>query len=510
MTRPLFCLMALFAALVLWTSCRKDFEYAPSAGNLEFSRDTVFLDTIFSTIGSSTYSLKVYNPTRDDVLIPSIRLDQGQQSGYRLNVDGMAGKVFNDVPLLAQDSLFIFVETTFDISDTNETTFLYTDAILFDSGGFLQQVQLVTLVRDAIFLFPGTSNNGSTETITVGLDNDGREVKVEGFYLSDDQLNFTNEKPYVVYGYAAVPPDEQLNIAPGTRVHFHKDSGFFVSDGASIQVNGALSTDSVLLENEVVFEGDRLEPEFSDTPGQWGTIWLSPGSLNNTIDHLTLRNATVGLLVEGNGIVQSPTLTINNSQVYNSANINLWAKNASIVSVNTVLANAGNASLYCSLGGRYTFVHATIANYWTMGFREGAALRIDNFSQLRTGDLNTASFVNTIVDGNLSLELSLNSNGINEFNFSFLNCLLKFKDDNGQFSQNPLYNFENTDNYSEILLNQDADFINAANNDFNIGELSIAKDNADLEAAQTVPLDIRGLDRTLDPDIGAYESVTHD
>jgi hypothetical protein len=28
-----------------------------------------------------------------------------------------------------------------------------------------------------------------------------------------------------------------------------------------------------LSENEVVFEGDRLEPEYADVPGQWGTIF---------------------------------------------------------------------------------------------------------------------------------------------------------------------------------------------------------------------------------------------
>jgi hypothetical protein len=508
--RPYLYVILLLCAIVLWTSCRKDFEYAPSAGNLEFSRDTVYLDTIFSNIGSSTYSLKVYNPTRDDVLIPSIRLDQGQESGYRLNVDGMAGKEFMDVSLLAQDSLFIFIETTFDISNTNETTFLYTDAIQFDSGSFLQEVQLVTLVKDAVFLYPGILTDGTTETITVGLDGDGSEIKVEGFYLSDSQLNFTNEKPYVVYGYAAIPPDKQLTIDPGTRVHFHKDSGIFVTEGASIQINGELSTDPLVMENEVVFEGDRLEPEFSDVPGQWGTIWLSPGSTNNTMDHLTIKNATVGLLVEGNGELQSPTLALNNSQIHNSSSINLWARNASIVSENTVLGTAGNTSLYCNAGGDYIFTHATIANYWTQGFRQGAALQIDNFSQSTSEDLVNASFINCIIDGNMALELSLNSNGTNAFNYSFTNCLLKFKDGNEQFSQNPLYDFGNTDNYDQILLNQEVDFINPGNNNFDIEQSSAAIDNANFEAAQTVPFDIKGTDRTTTPDIGAYENVTHE
>ena len=59
---------------ILWSSCRKDFEYQESSGNLTFSKDTVYLDTIFTTIGSSTYTLKVYNPSHTDIQIPSITL----------------------------------------------------------------------------------------------------------------------------------------------------------------------------------------------------------------------------------------------------------------------------------------------------------------------------------------------------------------------------------------------------------------------------------------------------
>ncbi len=80
--------------ILLWSSCRKDFEFAPSSGNLQFSKTTVYLDTIFANIGSSTYNLKVYNPSGDDISIPTIRLANGESSGYRLNVDGVPGKSF--------------------------------------------------------------------------------------------------------------------------------------------------------------------------------------------------------------------------------------------------------------------------------------------------------------------------------------------------------------------------------------------------------------------------------
>jgi len=497
--------LLLFSILVLWSSCRKDFEYGPSSGNLEFSRDTVYLDTIFSNIGSSTYSFKVYNRTRDDILIPSIRLNQGQESGYRLNVDGVAGKEFMDVPILARDSLFVFVETTFDVSETNEVNFLYTDAVQFDSGSFLQEVQLVTLVKDAVFLYPSTSSMGTTETIDVGMDGNGGILQVEGFFLQDDQLNFTNEKPYVIYGYAAVPSGRTLQIDAGTRVHFHQDSGIYVSDNASLQVNGQLSTDTTSQENEVIFEGDRLEPQFENVPGQWGTIWLSPGS-SADMDYLTIKNASIGMLVQGSPSSLSPILSLNNTQIHNSANINLWAQNADISAENCVLGSAGRASLYCNNGGSYDFRHCTIANYWTNGPRQGAALQIDNFSTFGASDLVKAHFANCIVDGNAALELLLTPNEINAFNFTFLNCLIKFKDDRGQFAQDPLYDFENGTSYQNIFLNLDTDFVDPSQNDFSIQESSRARDQGDIGTAQTVPLDIRGNDRTQTPDIGAYEN----
>jgi hypothetical protein len=87
--------------LTLWSSCRKDFEFTPSTGALEFSKDTIYLDTVFTNIGSSTYNLKVYNRSSEDIVIPSLKLSLGESSNYRLNVDGMPGKVFENIQIQA-------------------------------------------------------------------------------------------------------------------------------------------------------------------------------------------------------------------------------------------------------------------------------------------------------------------------------------------------------------------------------------------------------------------------
>ena len=119
--KKVFYFVFTISLLMLWSSCRKDFEFDLSSGNLEFSKDTVYLDTVFSNIGSSTYNLKVFNNSNNDIVIPSLRLSQGQSSLYRLNVDGqtgsgaISGKEFENVEILAKDSMYIFIETAFGV-----------------------------------------------------------------------------------------------------------------------------------------------------------------------------------------------------------------------------------------------------------------------------------------------------------------------------------------------------------------------------------------------------------
>ena len=166
--------LLLLCSIVLWSSCRNDFETEPSTGNLQFSRDTVYLDTVFSNIGSSTYNLKVYNRSDDDITIPTIQLSGGESSNYRLNVDGLPGKSFENIDILANDSIFVFIETTANIENfSNENQFLLTDAIEFDTGANQQKVELVTLIQDAVFLYPEKFDDGTTESLSFGFDEEG-------------------------------------------------------------------------------------------------------------------------------------------------------------------------------------------------------------------------------------------------------------------------------------------------------------------------------------------------
>ena len=520
MKRILYFLLTLIV-LMSWSSCRKDFNFSPSTGALEFSRDTVYLDTIFTDIGSSTYNLKVYNRSDDDIVIPTIQLTRGASSFYRMNVDGMTGdegptegKYFENVELLANDSLFIFIETTYntDTVPVSDLEFLYTDAIEFDSGSNQQKVELVTLVKDAVFIYPNRDENNVVETLVFDVDGDGTddETTLQGRFLEDSELTFTNERPYVIYGYAAVDSGDELNIEAGARVHFHANSGLLVTPGGSLKVNGAFSNDQDLLENEVIFEGDRLEPLFEDVPGQWGTIWLFPGSIDNEINYATIKNASAGILCEGNQSEVNYKLNINNSKIYNSSNFGILGRATSIKGENVVINNSGQSSFAGTVGGRYNFTHCTIANYWNSSFRQFPSVYLNNYlvqadNSIDINDLEEANFNNCIIFGNDDPEFILDQDTSGDvFNFKFTNSLLRFNNSSITGSN---YNFNNADLYENCLFNDDPDFRDPFNNDLIIGDNSDADSQANTTFANQVPFDILNVNRTTSPDIGAYQSI---
>ena len=502
---------------MLWSSCRKDFEFSPSTGSLQFSKDTVYLDTVFTNIGSSTYNLKVYNKSDDDISIPAVRLALGETSNYRLSVDGIAGKSFNNVEVLAKDSLFIFIESTIDINNfTNPNgTYLYTDQIEFDAGSNLQKVELVTLVQDAVFIYPDRDNTTKVvETLTLDIGGELVETELQGRELLPTELTFTKEKPFVIYGFATVPNGETLTIEAGSRLHFHENSGIIVSNGASINVNGAYSNDLDLLENEVIFEGDRLEPGFSQVPGQWGTIWLLDGSVDNTINYATIKNSTIGVLSDGNPDEANDKLTITNTQIYNSSSFGVLGRNTSISGENVVINNSGLSSFAGTLGGKYNFTHSTIVNYWDNGFRQFPAVLLNNFvldedNVATIADLTEANFNNCIIYGNDNPEILLDEieDASVVFNFKFTNCLIRFEDNSNNFT-GVNYDFNDTAKYEGNIFNEDPNFKDVEFNELIIGDDSAANGQGLSSFATQIPFDILNVNRTSLPDLGAYQHIT--
>ena len=80
----------LLALGLLLLSCNDDEKFSTStADKLTFSSDIISLDTVFSTIPSSTKSFWVYNNNHEGIKCNSVRLESGNQTGFRVNVNGL-------------------------------------------------------------------------------------------------------------------------------------------------------------------------------------------------------------------------------------------------------------------------------------------------------------------------------------------------------------------------------------------------------------------------------------
>ncbi len=373
--------------------CRKQRITADPSARLEFSTDTVHFDTVFTTLGSTTQLVKIYNRNNDAVIIEDVQLVGGAASNFRLNLNGVPGSAFSDLTLRGGDSLWMFVEVTVDPGNQN-TPFVIEDLVQFKTNGNEQLVTLVAWGQDAIF-------HGRPGNLTVL---DCNEV-------------WSSEKPHVVYGIVAVDEGCALTITAGTQVHCHARSGIYVFKG-KIDVFGQK-------DNEVVFQGTRLEPQFSEVPGQWGIelafqfegnfgvetatvarggLWLME-STGSTVNYAIFKNGNIGIQVDTLGSTSTDALTLSNTIVTNMGVIGILGQGASISGQNNLVTNCGQSCAAFTIGGSYRFAYSTFANYWSGSVRQAPAMVLNNYyldfnDNLQVRPLTNTWFHNCIVWGN--------------------------------------------------------------------------------------------------------------
>jgi hypothetical protein len=451
--------------LYFFSSCEKEIFITDSTAELNFSTDTVFFDTIFTTIGSTTKRFTVHNPHSKKIKVSSIKLAGGNNSVYRLNINGQQSNSLSDVEIPANDSLFIFVEVTIDPNNTNNPL-VAKDSVVFSTNGNTQDVKLVSWGQD-VHLIDGEVLNTQT-------------------WIAD--------KPYLVYNSALVDTNQTLTIEAGAKVHFHRNSRFYIA--GSLQCNGTK-------ENPIVFQADRLEDDYSDIPGQWDGIWLMPGSKANVMDFCHIKNAIIGIQVDTLGSLTEPTLTLSNSKIEHMSYAGIYAQGATIKAHNSVISDCGSFALALTLGGEYEFYHCTVGNYWNGMTRNTPSVFLNNYyidvyENTQVRDLE-ALFANSIVYGNLKNEIGFDYNTDGTFNYSFKNSLIKTNPDTDT----------STTNYEEVIINENPRFIDAYNYNYQLDTLSPAIDEGDQGIGNLYPTDILNNNRTNDegPDLGAYERI---
>jgi hypothetical protein len=454
----------IILAVILVTSCRKKekIDSNPSF-TLTFSTDTVFFDTVFTTVGSVTQRLIVHNYNSGKVSVSSIRLAGGSSSVFSLNIDGTPSPSVTDVEIQGNDSIFIFVKVTVNPNNHN-IPLIVTDSILFSTNGNEQKVQLVAWGQDANFY---------------------RDKNITG------DITWDSLKPHVIYGFLRVDTGASLTISAGAKLYFHKYAYLAVSLLSSLKVSGNLA-------HPVRFLGDRLDPFYRDLPGQWDGIYLEKGSHDNEISYAIIKNANLGIAVDSAFNPLVPMLKIDNTIIQNMIGNDLYAYATNIVSTNCVLGDCGRAALALNFGGSYDFRQLTIGNYWSSSVRIDSALYLSNYSFDKIGrkifnPLTNAYFGNIILYGAQDDELSFDRDASADFNFLFENCLLKTRKNTGD----PLH-------YNACIVNQDPRFTDVANYDYSIDSISPAIGKGkDLG----ILFDIRGKIRGSVPDLGAYQYV---
>ena len=173
-------IISLISFLCLFVSCTDDDSFSLSKSDiLTFSTDTISMDTIFSTVPTSTRTFWVYNKAGDGIRCTKVRLARGNQTGFRINVDGeylspTSGYQISDVEIRKNDSIRVFVELTSPENGKQEPQLLEDELVFLLESGVEQKVALNAYTWDANLL--------------------------KNVYVQNDTTIGTDSKPTVIYG----------------------------------------------------------------------------------------------------------------------------------------------------------------------------------------------------------------------------------------------------------------------------------------------------------------------
>lgn len=498
MKSSLLSFLIVLSVLVAFTSCRKDELVSDDSSIvLTFSRDTVLFDTVFTTVGSATRTLKVYNNSSNAIEISDIYLGGDENSAFRVNVDGDPGTDFEDVMIPGGDSIFIFVEVTVDPNGAN-TPLIEEDSLVFITNGNVQDVDLVAWGQDANFFFPTNQVSGLPDFTCLDGDclNDGGPVDV----------TWTSEKPYVIYGYLIVDSLDHLTIEAGTTVYFHNGSGLWVFEDGQITVNGTV-------EAPVTFRHDRLESLYDDLPGQWDLIRVNEGQAgrDNIFRNVVIKNSILGiqaqpLVLQEEDVfkpVSENQLILENVIIQQTSAFGLFLRNYRVDAKNSVFASSGQYSCGITGGGSYDFQHCTFGNYWLFGTRTTPGFFMSNLYEdeagfLQSRDISFFNAQNSIFYGNTFEEFLVEFDENQTLdNIGFSHCLVRI--DEMDISDDLVYQ----DMFSNVSAGPG--FEAPSEHDFSPRENAFIIDKGD--PALILGNDILGNPRDGLPDLGAYERV---
>ncbi|MBY0427210.1 MAG: hypothetical protein K2Q22_16365 [Cytophagales bacterium] len=438
---------------------------ASSPGSLRLSADTILFDTLFSTVGSVTLRLKVYNDNGNAIKIGKISLGGGSNSSFKIIINGLETTSVQDQLLLGKDSLYVLVKVTIN-PQNKDLPYLVTDSILFSSGNSIQKVRLVAWGQDANFL------NQATLT---------------------GQVTWDSQKPYVVYGNLTIDSLATLTIKEGVKVYFGLGSAFKVK--GKLVVNGSSM-------KPVTFNTSDLNKQMGVYPGQWAGIQFSGISNLNTISWAVISNANDGISIAKESVSLVPDLVVSHTVVKNMTGTALTAQRAYVNLDNSLFSNCAKNSVRIVSGGAGNWVNNTLVSYSFDFFREGTVVYLsDNLDNSSVNDLDL-KLVNNIVWGSFTNEITINDlSGSGAFHIQADNNVFKTNPGSLWGNSNILFDFA----ANRRLRNDTIHFLDTYLYNFRIDSLSPALNKGQLLPGYTDSGDLDAKSRDSQPDIGAFE-----
>lgn len=440
--RPISVLIIIFGLFCLFgnSSCKKT-ELLSGGGALRFSADTLLFDTVFTSLGSATYKIKIYNQQNQPVTVSSVRLERGSSSPFKLNVNGISGNEVRDQELAPRDSMYVYSTVTID-PNAALSPFVVEDKLIATLNGTDYTVPVVAYGQNARYIFDSVL---STQT-------------------------WDNVLPYVIINNALVDTNQTLTINPGCRVYVHPNSRLYVA--GTLEINGT-KTDSV------VFQSDRIDRSYFsylELPGEWGGFYFTENSRNNKLKWTVIKNCGNSTTL-GNSYLQPAAIQVNNNPslslpaegvaienciIQNSIGYGVLSFGGNISMRNSLVNTCGAQNIGVFQGGNIDFAQCTFVTYGTRFVTHSDAPVMSLLNYLDTsqtgfipGSLN-AVIRNCIIYGSLKDELNCNSKGSMPFNILFENCLIKAETVNAligfnscKFNQDPL--FEDTEKWNYRL-----------------------------------------------------------
>lgn len=398
-------LFYILLSLILFTACNDDDTFSTSRSNLlSFTTDTIKMDTVFARIPASTHTsiegIWVYNNSNDGIRCSNVRLQKGNQSGFRVNVDGIylgekTGYQTNDIEVRKGDSIRIFVELT--APDNGSAVFKQIeDNLIFRlESGVEQVINLNACAWNAEIVRNLEIKNDTTIDTTI------------------------SGKALVVYGGITVDSLATLTIAPGTKIFFHDDAG--------IDVKGRLICQGTA-EKNILLRCDRLDDMLDNVPydlipGRWQGIHFSGDSYDNVIDYTEIHGGSNAVVCDSSDVTRRK-LTINSSTIHNCKGYGLALVNSNVYVANTQITNSLRDCVSV-WGGDLCFVHNTIAQFYIFDSGIGAALRFSNTDGTNNYPLVNLEVKNCIITGEAEDNIMVGKSDAVAFNYHFCNSILR-------------------------------------------------------------------------------------